>query len=56
MLAHYERGRDLWQPGKGPHFASFPETLHAFLIRTGYYPPLPFRGGAGGGAFPQARR
>ena len=38
MLAHYERGRDLWQPGKGPHFASFPASLRAFLIRAGYWP------------------
>ncbi len=38
MLAHYERGRDLWQPDKGPHFASFPESLRPFLIRTGYWP------------------
>jgi hypothetical protein len=52
MLAHYERDRDLWQPDEGPRFASFPESLRAFLIRTGYCPPLPFRGGA----FPQARR
>jgi len=31
MLAHYERGCDLWQPDKGPHFASFPASLRAFL-------------------------
>ncbi len=38
MLAHYERDHDLWQPDKGPHFASFPASLRAFLIRTGYRP------------------
>lgn len=38
MLAHYERGGDLWQPDKGPRFKSFPASLHAFLIRAGYLP------------------
>ena len=38
MLAHYEPGRDLWQPDKGPRFKSFPASLHAFLIRAGYLP------------------
>ncbi len=38
MLAHYERGRDIWQPDKGPRFRSFPESLRAFLIRAGYLP------------------
>jgi len=38
MLAHYERGRDLWQPDKGPRFKSFPASLRAFLIRAGYLP------------------
>lgn len=56
MLAHYERGGDVRQPDNGPHFVRFPESLRAFLIRTGYYPPLPFRGGEGGGASPQTRR
>ncbi len=48
MLAHYERGHDLWQPDKGPHFASFPASLRAFLIRTGYW-PRNFSPGGGGG-------
>ncbi|WP_322966134.1 hypothetical protein [Sphingomonas fuzhouensis] len=38
MLAHYERGRDIWQPDKGPRFKSFPASLRAFLIRAGYLP------------------
>lgn len=38
MLAHYERGGDLWQSDKEPRFTSFPESLRAFLIRTGYWP------------------
>lgn len=47
MLAHYERGRDLWQPDKGPHFTSFPASLRAFLVRAGYWPfnSSPERGG-----------
>lgn len=38
MLAHYERDRDLWQPGKGARFKTFPASLYAFLIRAGYLP------------------
>lgn len=38
MLAHYERGGDLWQPDKGPRFKSFPASLRTFLIRAGYLP------------------
>ncbi|MDZ7282992.1 hypothetical protein N4G62_13245 [Sphingomonas sanguinis] len=47
MLAHYERGRDIWQPDQGPRFRSFPESLRAFLIQAGYWPSnsSPERGG-----------
>lgn len=38
MLAHYERGGAVWQPDKGRRFKDFPESLRAFLIRTGYWP------------------
>ena len=51
MLKHYERGGDLWQAcdvpvsawtdhrcpdGHGTHFTNFPDSLRAFLVRTGY--------------------
>ena len=51
MLKHYEPGGDLWEPCNVPvsawvnhrcpeghftHFRDFPESLRAFLVRTGY--------------------
>lgn len=53
MLKHYERGGDLWEPCSVPvstwinhrcpeahitHFKTFPDSLRAFLTRTGYLP------------------
>ncbi|WP_277984246.1 hypothetical protein [Sphingomonas faeni] len=59
MLKHYEHGSDLWEPcdmpvsawvnhrcpeGHVTHFRDFPESLHAYLVRTGYLssPSQPF--------------
>ena len=54
MLQHYEPGGDLWEPcsvpvsawvnhrckeGHGTHFRNFPESLRAFLVRSGYLRP-----------------
>lgn len=53
MLRHYEHGADIWQrcdappsdyvdhrcpEDKASHYRDFPESLRAFLIRTGYLP------------------
>lgn len=53
MLKHYEHGGDLWEPCSVPvsawvdhrcpeghitHFHDFPQSLRAFLVRTGYLP------------------